>query len=127
MLIGRLHSHLIHLPLSLIFFLFVTHILSHFKRWEIHSQILQGLWILTLLSLFLTAFLGHELKTELALEDPLLNLHQNFSWALIPSALFSFFCERLWRKIYPWALSLTVLLALGCGYYGGMISKGTLF
>ena len=130
--LGRFHPLLVHLPIGFLLIAFLLELFSRLPRFEGYRHAVAFVLFLGALSSILAAGFGYFLSLGGGYDEDLLARHQ---WvgigmtgasivALFLKTRLSKFTSRLQERVYGLMLTLSVVLMMGAGHYGGSLTHG---
>ena len=129
---GRFHPLILHLPIGFLAIAFLLEILSRFERFKSYQPAVEIILLLGAGSAVVAAGLGYMLAQGGGYNDELLSLHQWLGIGAAVASVLSFILLRQARagkpimdKAYVGVFSVTVLVLMGAGHYGGSLTHGS--
>ena len=129
---GRFHPLILHLPIGFLAIAFLLEILSRFDRFKSYQPAVEPILLLGAGSAVIAAGLGYLLAQGGGYNDDLLALHQWLGIGVAVASLLSFVMLRQARsgkavmdRAYVGVFSVTVLVLMGAGHYGGSLTHGS--
>ena len=129
---GRFHPLILHLPIGFLAIAFLLEVLSRFKRFESYQPAVEIALLLGAGSAVVAAILGYMLAQGGGYNEELLTLHQWLGIGVAVASVLSFILLRQARsgrpamdKAYVGVFSVTVLVLMGAGHYGGSLTHGS--
>lgn len=131
--LGRFHPLLVHLPIGFLLIGFLLDLISRLPGYQVYRHAVSFVLFLGALTSILAAGLGYLLSLGGGYDDDLLNLHMWLGIGVSVAAVGALFLKiRLSKhpsllrdRFYFVTLSLTVLLMMGAGHYGGSLTHGS--
>ena len=130
---GRFHPLILHLPIGFLALAFLLEILSRFERFRAYQPAVELALLLGAVSAVVAAGLGYMLAQGGGYNEELLDLHQWLGIGVAAASVISYFLLRQARsstqpavdKAYVSVFSVTVLVLMGAGHYGGSLTHGS--
>ena len=130
---GRFHPLLVHLPIGFLLIAFLLELFSRFQRYQSIRHAVSFVLFLGAWSSILAAGLGYFLSLGGGYDEDALALHQWMGIGTAVAALGALLLKtrlndqasRLKERVYVLTLSLTVVLMMGAGHYGGSLTHGS--
>ncbi|MGV3504529.1 MAG: c-type cytochrome domain-containing protein [Adhaeribacter sp.] len=131
--LGRFHPLLVHLPIGFLLIAFLLELFSRLERFRDLRHAVAFVLFLGAWSAVMAAGLGYFLSLGGGYDEDLLSWHQWMGIAMAVTAIVALFLKtRLNRqasptreRAYVLTLSLSVLLMMGAGHYGGSLTHGS--
>ena len=128
---GRFHPLILHLPIGFLAIAFLLEILSRFERFRSYQPAVAPVLLLGAATAVVAAGLGYMLAQGGGYNEDLLTLHQWLGIGVAVASVLSFILMQQARKrpaldkAYVGAFSVTVLVLMGAGHYGGSLTHGS--
>ena len=130
---GRFHPLLVHLPIGFLLIAFLLELFSRLQRYQSIRHAVSFVLFLGAWSSILAAGLGYFLSLGGGYDEDALALHQWMGIGTAIAALGALLLKtrlnnqasRLKERVYVLTLSLTVVLMMGAGHYGGSLTHGS--
>ncbi|MDB5262889.1 MAG: ribonuclease inhibitor [Adhaeribacter sp.] len=131
--LGRFHPLLVHLPIGFLLIAFLLELFSRLPRFEGYRHAVAFVLFLGALSSVLAAGLGYFLSLGGGYDEDLLARHQWMGIGMAGAAIVALFLKtrlsrptsRLHERVYGLMLTLSVVLMMGTGHYGGSLTHGS--
>lgn len=129
---GRFHPLILHLPIGFLAIAFLLEVMSRFERFKSYQPAVEIILLLGAGSAIIAAVLGYMLAQGGGYNDDLLALHQWLGIGVAVASVVSFVLLKQARtgkpamdKAYVGVFSVTVLVLMGAGHYGGSLTHGS--
>lgn len=130
---GRFHPLILHLPIGFLAIAFLLELLSRFERFRSYRPAVEPALLLGAGSAVVAAGLGYMLAQGGGYNEDLLDLHQWLGIGVAIASVLSYFLLRQARsstrpamdKAYVSVFSVTVLVLMGAGHFGGSLTHGS--
>jgi uncharacterized membrane protein/mono/diheme cytochrome c family protein len=130
--LGRFHPLLVHLPIGFLLIGFLLELFSRLPRFAEYRHAVAFVLFLGAWSSILAAGLGYLLSLGGGYDEDLLALHQWLGIGVAVAAIGALLLKtrlnkqtsRVKERAYGLTLTLTVLLMMGAGHYGGSLTHG---
>ncbi len=128
---GRFHPLILHLPIGFLAIAFLLEILSRFDRFRSYQPAVAPVLLLGAATAVMAAALGYMLAQGGGYNEDLLNLHQWLGIGVAVASVLSFILLQQARqrptldKAYVSVFSVTVLVLMGAGHFGGSLTHGS--
>jgi uncharacterized membrane protein/mono/diheme cytochrome c family protein len=131
--LGRFHPLLVHLPIGFLLMGFLLELFSRLPRYRTLQPAVSFVLFLGAWSSILAAGLGYLLSLGGGYDEVLLGRHQWLGIGVSVAALGALFLKTrlnrqpstLKERVYGATLTLTVILMMGAGHYGGSLTHGS--
>lgn len=131
--LGRFHPLLVHLPIGFLLIGFLLELFSRRPRFQALQHAVSFVLFLGAWSAILAAGLGYLLSLGGGYDEDLLARHQWLGIGVAVAALVALFLKTRLEKqssprqqrAYVLSLSLTMVLLMGAGHYGGSLTHGS--
>lgn len=128
---GRFHPLILHLPIGFLAIAFLLEILSRFERFRSYQPAVAPVLLLGAATAVVAASLGYMLAQGGGYNEDLLTLHQWLGIGVAVASVLSFILLQQARrrpamdKAYVSVFSVTVLVLMGAGHFGGSLTHGS--
>lgn len=129
---GRFHPLILHLPIGFLAIAFLLEILSRFERFHSYQPAVAPVLLLGAATAVVAASLGYMLAQGGGYNEDLLTLHQWLGIGVAVASVLSFVLLQQARsgkpamdKAYVGVFSVTVLVLMGAGHFGGSLTHGS--
>ena len=130
---GRFHRFVVHRPIGFLLIAFLLELFSRLQRYQSIRHAVSFVLFLGAWSSILAAGLGYFLSLGGGYDEDALALHQWMGIGTAVAALGALLLKtrlnsqasRLKERVYVLTLSLTVVLMMGAGHYGGSLTHGS--
>ena len=128
---GRFHPLILHLPIGFLAIAFLLEILSRFERFKNYQPAVAPVLLLGAATAVIAAGLGYMLAQGGGYNEDLLTLHQWLGIGVAVASVLSFVLLLQARKrpamdkAYVGIFSVTVLVLMGAGHFGGSLTHGS--
>jgi uncharacterized membrane protein/mono/diheme cytochrome c family protein len=131
--LGRFHPLLVHLPIGFLLIGFLLELFSRLPRYQAYRHAVAFVLFLGAWSAILAAGLGYFLSLGGGYDEDLLARHQWLGIGVAVAAIGALFLKTrlnkqaspLKARLYGLTLTLTMLLMMGAGHYGGSLTHGS--
>lgn len=131
--LGRFHPLLVHLPIGFLLIAFLLELFSRLQRFQELRHAVAFVLFLGAWSAVMAAGLGYFLSLGGGYDEDLLFWHQWMGIAMAGTAIVALFLKtrlnrqasRSRERVYAGVLSLSVLLLMGAGHFGGSLTHGS--